>query len=93
MVGTIQKPDKRAFKQRVKHAVADESLRTALGRALPEFGRRRINAFSDQDFAARRRRVRDIKAGSIENLPELVERFTTEAEAVGAVVHFAATAD
>lgn len=91
MVETIEKPDKRAFKKRVKRAVADESLRTALGRALPEFGRRRVNAFSDQDFAARRRTVRDIKAGAIENLPELVDRFTKEAEAVGAVVHLAAT--
>ncbi|HEX5164405.1 MAG TPA: LUD domain-containing protein [Thermomicrobiales bacterium] len=91
MVGTIEKPDKRAFKRRVKQAVADESLRTALGRALPEFGRRRINAFADQDFAARRRRVRDLKAGAIEHLPELVERFTKEAEAVGAVVHIAST--
>lgn len=91
MVETIEKPDRRAFKKRVKHAVADESLRTALGRALPEFGRRRVNAFADQDFAARRRRVRDIKAGAIENLPELVERFTKEAEAVGAVVHLAST--
>ncbi len=93
MVGTIEKPDKRAFKQRVKRAVADDSLRTALGRALPEFGRRRVNAFSDQDFSARRRQVRDIKSSSIANLPDLVEQFTREAEAVGAVVHLAATAD
>jgi len=91
MVGTIEKPDKRTFKQRVNRAVADESLRTALGRALPEFGRRRVSAFSDQDFAARRRRVRDIKAGAIDDLPNLVERFTREAEAVGAVVHLAST--
>lgn len=91
MVGTIEKPDSRAFKRRVKNAVDDQSLRTALGRALPEFGRRRMNAFSDQDFAARRRRVHDIKADAIENLPELVERFTREAEAVGAVVHLASS--
>src|SRR3712207_542733 len=55
MVGTVTKPDRKAFKQRVDKAVADESLRLALGRALPEFGRRRVNAFSDQDFASRRR--------------------------------------
>ena len=93
MVRTIDKPNPREFKKRVKHAVADESLRLALGRALPEFGRRRVNAFADQDFAARRRRVRDTKIAAIDNLPELVERFTAEAEAVGAVVHMAATAE
>ncbi|HUG14544.1 MAG TPA: LUD domain-containing protein [Thermomicrobiales bacterium] len=88
-----RKPDNRAFKELVKRQVADESLATALGRALPEFGRRREIAFADQDFSAQRRRVRDLKADAIERLPELVERFTAEAQAVGAVVHLAATAD
>src|SRR5688500_278773 len=87
------KPNDRAFKRRVSNAVADESLRTALGRALPEFGRRRVAACSDQDFTLRRQRVRAIKAGAIEQLPELVDRFTREAEAVGAVVHRAETAE
>ncbi len=87
------KPDKREFKRRVDAAVGDQQLRTALQRALPEFGRRRIRAFEDQDFAARRRRVHDLKTDAIARLPELVERFTREAEAVGAVVHRAATAE
>jgi len=90
---TMRKPDKRAFKRRVDAAVADQQLRIALQRALPEFGRRRIQAFADQDFAARRRRVRDLKANAIARLPELVDRFTREAEAVGAVVHLATTAE
>lgn len=93
MVTTTDKPNKRDFRKRVDHAVADESLRTALGRALPEFGRRRIAAFADQDFAGGRRQVRDLKAHAIANLPELIEQFTHEAEAVGAVVHMAATPD
>jgi iron-sulfur cluster protein len=91
MSTTTQKPNKRKFRRRVESAVADDHLRTALSRALPEFGRRRVRSFEDQDFPAQRRRVRDIKAHAIENLPELVERFTQEAEAVGAVVHMAAT--
>lgn len=93
MVSAPTKPDKRAFKRRVDAAVADQQLRTALQRALPEFGRRRVRAFEDQDFAARRRRVRDLKAAAIAELPELVERFTREAKAVGAVVHQAATTE
>lgn len=87
------KPDKRAFQRRVNAAVADKQLRLALQRALPEFGRRRVRAFEDQDFAARRRRVRDLKADAIQRLPELIDRFTREAEAVGAVVHRAETAE
>jgi len=89
--GKRQKPDKRAFRKFVNEKVADESLSIALTRALPEFGRRRINAFADQDFEGMRRRVRDLKADSMTRLPELVERFTAEAEAVGAVVHLAST--
>ncbi len=92
MTTAVAKPSKREFKRRVDRAVADPQLRTALQRALPEFGRRRVRAFEDQDFAARRRRVHDLKADAIARLPELVERFTHEAEAVGAVVHTASTA-
>lgn len=93
MVTTAGKPNKRDFRRRVDRAVADESLRTALGRALPEFGRRRIAAFADQDFPMQRRRVRDLKANAIANLPDLVEQFIREAEAVGAVVHMASTSE
>ena len=93
MVSAPSKPDKKAFRRRVDAAVADEQLRTALQRALPEFGRRRVRAFEDQDFSARRRRVHDIKASAMAELPDLIERFTREAEAVGAVVHRAATAE
>ncbi|HAX25150.1 MAG TPA: [Fe-S]-binding protein, partial [Chloroflexi bacterium] len=93
MVSAPSKPDEKAFRRRVDAAVADEQLRTALQRALPEFGRRRVRAFEDQDFSARRRRVHDIKASAMAELPDLIERFTREAEAVGAVVHRAATAE
>lgn len=85
------KPDRKLFKKRVDAAVADKDLATALDRALPEFGRRRLAAFEGQDFPGKRRRVRDLKQRALDKLPELVERFTREAEAVGAQVHSAAT--
>jgi L-lactate dehydrogenase complex protein LldF len=91
MARVTDKPNKRAFRELVERQVRDRSLETALGRALPEFSRRRANAFADRDFAGQRRQVRDLKAHAITHLPELVDRFTREAEAVGAVVHMATT--
>ena len=87
------KPDKKTFLKRVGVAVADPNLSTALTRALPEFSRRRAAAFAGGDFPEKRRKVRTLKRDAIERLPELVEQFTREAEAVGAVVHLAATAE
>lgn len=91
MAGQAVKPDKKQFRKRVDAAVADPHLATALTRALPEFSRRRGAAFAGGDFPEKRRRVRDLKRDAIARLPDLVEEFTREAEAVGAVVHLAAT--
>lgn len=85
------RPDMKAFKQRVDTAVRDEQLATALDRALPEFGRRRAAAFEGQDFPGKRRKVRDLKQYALDNLPEMVKQFTQEAEAVGSQVHSART--
>ena len=83
----------KAFKKRVDAAVSNTDQTTALDRALPEFGRRRAAAFEGQDFAGKRRRVRDLKHQALEHLPELVRQFIAEAEAVGTVVHSARTPD
>lgn len=91
MTTPVAKPDKKAFQKRVDAAVADANLSTALTRALPEFSRRRTAAFSGGDFPEKRRRVANLKRDALERLPELVEQFTREAEAVGAVVHLAKT--
>jgi L-lactate dehydrogenase complex protein LldF len=91
MSSRVANPDKKAFQKRVDAALSDTHLATALTRALPEFSRRRGAAFASGDFQEKRRRVRDLKRDAIERLPELVEQFTHEAEAVGAVVHLAAT--
>ena len=91
MTSQVSKPNKKQFNKRVSTAVADADLSTALTRALPEFSRRRAAAFANGDFPDKRRRVRDLKRDAIKRLPELVEQFTREAEAVGAVVHLAET--
>ncbi len=88
-----RKPNMKAFKKRVDAAVDDSDLATALDRALPEFGRRRAAAFEGQDFPGKRRRVRDLKQRALADLPELVQQFTSEAEAVGSQVHTARTAE
>ena len=89
----VRKPNRRQFHGRVRKAVDDVSLATALGRALPEFRRRREAGLADRDFAALRQRVGRLKADAIERLPELIAQFTASAEAVGAVVHVATTID
>ena len=93
MATAAKKIDKKAFQKRVAAAVADRNLALALSRSLPEFSRRRANAFVDQDFPGKRRRVRDLKQDALTRLPELIDQFTREAEAVGARVHLAATPD
>ena len=90
-IASSRKPNKRLFHGRVRAATGDASLATALGRALPEFKRRRERSLEDRDFAALRRTVRDLKTDAIARLPELIEQFTAAAEAVGAVVHVAPT--
>jgi iron-sulfur cluster protein len=91
MAKVQQRPNKRRFHEQLDEAVADASLATALGRALPEFKRRRERAFSDQDFPGMRHTVAALKQDAIERLPELVQQFKVQAEAVGTVVHLAET--
>lgn len=82
----------RPFKQRLETALASETLPVALGRALPSFREKRAAALADQDFEALRADVTARKRAALDRLPELLERFTREAEAVGARVYRAATA-
>jgi iron-sulfur cluster protein len=71
---------KTEFKRRLDRALGSERLRTALRRALPELKELRA------DLTAR-------KAKAIDEMPALVERFTREAEAVGAKVYRAVDAE
>ncbi|MDI3341214.1 MAG: LUD domain-containing protein [Sphaerobacter sp.] len=81
----------KAFQQRLEAAVQDPDLATALRRSLSAFRDRRAGAFATLDFPGMQADLRRRKEDAIARLPELVERFTREAEAVGAVVHLAKT--
>ena len=81
------------FKERLKHALASETLETALERALTAFRERRAAAFVPGEFEALRADLKARKNAALEDLPAIVARFTLEAEKVGAVVHTAADAE
>jgi iron-sulfur cluster protein len=79
------------FQRRLDAAVDDPNLATALQRALSTFNERRTAAFAHLDFQAMRSDMHRRKVDAINRLPELIEQFTQQAEAVGAVVHLAKT--
>ncbi len=81
------------FKQRLKHTLADEDIHVALHRGLTTLRDRRNLRFEPGEFPLVQERLGAMKADAIARLPELVARFTAEAEAVGATVHPAATID
>src|SRR5690606_37262673 len=79
------------FRRRLAAAVRDPNLAVALRRSLSTFRDRRAGAFAPLDFPAMQADLRRRKEDAIARLPELIEQFTREAEAVGAVVHLAKT--
>lgn len=79
------------FQRRLDAALDDPNLATALHRALSTFRDRREAAFANLDFQAMRSDLHRRKADAITRLPELIEQFTRQAEAVGAVVHLTRT--
>jgi iron-sulfur cluster protein len=83
----------KVFQRRLEAAITDPNLARALDRALSTFRKRREQAFDGLDFEAMRRDMRRRKERAIAQLPELIEQFTREAEAVGAQVYLATTAD
>jgi len=75
------------FRRRLDRALGSRRLSTALERALPSFRERRAAAMTSVDWPALRADLTARRREAIDHLPELVERFTREAEAVGARVY------
>lgn len=84
---------KAAFQRRLDRALADRRLATALGRALPQLRDKRDARMSELDWPRLRADLTERKRRAIDDLPALIERFTAEAEAVGARVHRATDED
>lgn len=80
------------FKERLKTALDSADLEVALNRGVPGLANRRNQRFADEDFRARQESAAEIRARALERLPELIEQFTAEAEAVGCNVYLAADA-
>jgi iron-sulfur cluster protein len=84
---------KAAFQRKLDRALASPSLRVALERAMPSLGERRNTRMTEVDWPVLRDDLTARKRHAIDDLPALIDRFTREAEAVGAKVYRAADAD
>ncbi len=84
---------KHDFQRRLDRALANPRLATAMGRALPSFRRKREQRISEVDWETLRADLVERKTRAIDELPALIDRFTAEAEAVGAHVYRAADAE
>lgn len=83
----------KAFQRALDAALDNQAQRQALERTLTRYRQRRAEAFAEVDFAALRADLRRRKEAAIARLPELVEQFQHAAEAVGATVFLARTAE
>ena len=79
--------------KKVRDALADRRLQTALKRAAAAYITARKAAMEGFDFSESRKEVRAIKERSIAELDSLVARFKKEASNVGVVVHEARGAE
>jgi L-lactate dehydrogenase complex protein LldF len=84
---------KTEFRRRLDRALSSEKLRVALHRALPALGERRDARIREIDWEGMRADLTLRKARAIDDLDALVDRFTREAEAVGAKVYRAEDAE
>ncbi len=89
------------FAERLEHSLADENIPRALGRFASNWRESRQSVFaleendygSDYNFAHLRSTLRQAKDYAIEHQPELLAQFKANAEAAGAIVYQARTAD
>ncbi|HZR38678.1 MAG TPA: LUD domain-containing protein [Ktedonobacteraceae bacterium] len=89
------------FAERLEHALEDENLQRALGRFAPSWRTSRLNVFSVEEndygpaysFTSLRTLLRDAKDYAIEHQPELLAQFKAQAQAAGAIVYEARTAE
>lgn len=83
---------RRAFRGRVRDALANPRLQQAMTENMPAMRGRREVAFETFDFEAGRQALKQRRQANLANLPELVSEFKARLEAVGGQFHFAADA-
>src|SRR5579859_6498413 len=89
------------FEQRLEHALTDENMHRALERFAPSWRTSRVSVFdseeadygSDYSFAHMRSALRTAKDFAIEHQPEFIAQFKAQAEAAGAIIYEARTAE
>jgi L-lactate dehydrogenase complex protein LldF len=89
------------FEARLEHALADEQMHAALERFAPSWRTSRKTVFDfeeneygpDYSFEHMRSLLRQAKDYAIENQPELLAQFKAHAQAAGAIVYEARTAE
>ncbi|MEA3291897.1 MAG: LUD domain-containing protein, partial [Pseudomonadota bacterium] len=82
------------FKRAARQALTDPDLRAALGKARGGFiDKRREAVDALPEFDAIRDHARQVKEHTLQHLDYYLERFERKAQAAGAVVHWARTAE
>jgi len=89
------------FEVRLEQALADEHMHTALNRFAPSWRSSRAGVFNaeeadygaDYSFAHLRSMLREAKDYAIEHQPEVLAQFKAQAEAAGAIIYEARTAE
>ncbi len=89
------------FTERLQHALNDEHMHTALSKFAPSWRASRAAVFStevedygpDYSFVNMRAMLRDSKDYAIEHQPELIAQFKAQAQAAGAIIYEARTAE
>ncbi|HEY3126233.1 MAG TPA: LUD domain-containing protein [Candidatus Limnocylindria bacterium] len=84
---------KTEFRRKLDRALDSDKLRVALHRALPALGLRRADRMREVDWPGLRADLTERKQRAIDDMPALIDRFTKEAEAVGAKVYRAVDAE
>jgi len=89
------------FKQRLEKALTDDNMHQALERFAPSWRTSRSNVFASEEadygseysFANMRSVLRKAKDNAIEHQEELIAQFKVQAEAAGAIIYEAHTAE
>jgi iron-sulfur cluster protein len=74
-------------RQRAKKALKDVNLQMALGRAASQHNKKHLQTSREIPWEEYKQKARAIREKNIGQLPELIERFSQEAEKAGARVH------